>query len=121
MISILVSMGALMAKAKAPMPDVIVLLPGILGSVLQRNGKDIWALSAGAIARGVWTLGGSVEDLSLPYDPQDLDDLGDGVIARCLMPDTHLIPGLWKIDGYSKISYTILSKFQVTPGENYFE
>ena len=33
--------------AKQPMGDVVVLLPGILGSVLQRDGKDVWAPIAG--------------------------------------------------------------------------
>ena len=27
-----------------PIPDVVVLLPGITGSVLQRDGKDIWEI-----------------------------------------------------------------------------
>ena len=43
--------------AKQPMGDVVVLLPGILGSVLTRDGKDVWAPSLGAVARGLWTLG----------------------------------------------------------------
>ena len=34
--------------AKEPLGDVVVLLPGILGSVLTRDGKDVWAPSAGA-------------------------------------------------------------------------
>ena len=38
--------------AKEPMGDVVVLLPGILGSVLPRDGKDVWAPTPGAIARG---------------------------------------------------------------------
>ena len=33
--------------AKQPLGDVVVLLPGILGSVLQRDGKDVWAPSPG--------------------------------------------------------------------------
>ena len=34
---------------RKPMPDVIILLPGITGSVLQKkDGKDSWTLSAEA-------------------------------------------------------------------------
>lgn len=29
--------------SKLPMGDVVVLLPGILGSVLERDGRDVWA------------------------------------------------------------------------------
>src|SRR5437763_5264538 len=106
---------------RKPMPDVIVVLPGILGSVLQKNGKDIWALSAGALARGVFTGLGSVKDLTLTQDSPDVEDLGDGVTASRLMSDVHLIPGLWKIDGYSKIASYIRSTFKVETGKNYFE
>ena len=38
--------------AKQPMGDVVVLLPGILGSVLQRDGKDVWAPSPGRRSAG---------------------------------------------------------------------
>ena len=34
--------------SRTPVGDVIVLLPGIMGSVLQKDGKDVWALSGGA-------------------------------------------------------------------------
>ena len=30
---------------KIPMKDMVIILPGILGSVLQKDGKDLWAVS----------------------------------------------------------------------------
>jgi pimeloyl-ACP methyl ester carboxylesterase len=101
--------------------DVIVLLPGILGSVLQRDGKDVWAPSAGAVWRGLWSLGRSVKDLKLREDPVDKDDLGDGVRATRLVPDVHLLPGVWGIDGYSGITKMILDNFDVELGKTYIE
>ncbi|MBG0565471.1 lipase/acyltransferase domain-containing protein [Actinoplanes aureus] len=101
--------------------DVIVLLPGITGSVLQRDGKDVWAPSGGAVLNGVRSLGRSVKELMLERDPVDQDDLGDGVVATRLVPDVHLIPGLWGIDGYSGISAMITSTFDVVPGRTYLE
>jgi pimeloyl-ACP methyl ester carboxylesterase len=101
--------------------DVIVLLPGILGSVLQRDGKDVWAPSAGAVWRGLWSLGRSVKDLELREDPFDKDDLGDGVRATRLVPDVHLLPGVWGIDGYSGITKMILDNFDVELGKTYIE
>ena len=38
------------------MRDVIVLLPGIMGSVLQKDGKDAWALSGGALIAALRSL-----------------------------------------------------------------
>ena len=37
-----------------------------------------------------------------------------------MIPDLHLIPGLWKIDGYSKLSRCLQRQFAVTPGRNFF-
>jgi pimeloyl-ACP methyl ester carboxylesterase len=107
--------------AKQPLGDVVVLLPGILGSVLQRDGKDVWAPTPGAIARGLWTLGRSVRSLELTSDPWEVDDLGDGVTAPRLMSGVHLIPGFWSIDVYAGISAMITSTFDVVPGETYIE
>ena len=103
------------------MPDIIILLPGILGSALRKNGKEMWGLSANAIARGVLTLGQSIQGLELQNDDPDQEDLGDGVTADRLIPDLHLIPYLWKIDGYSRIRDQIMQVFDVTEGQNYFE
>ena len=34
---------------KTQMGDVIVIVPGITGSILQKNGQDLWALSGEAL------------------------------------------------------------------------
>jgi hypothetical protein len=36
------------------------------------------------------------------------------------MPDLHLLPGIWKIDGYSKIAGAIKANFKVMEGRNFF-
>ena len=104
-----------------PSADVIVLLPGITGSVLQKDGKDVWALSGGALWQGLKDFGESIKELRLEQDDPEADDLGDGITAPRLIADTHLIPGLWKIDGYGKVAETIKRELDVTPGLNFFE
>ena len=106
---------------KQPMDDVVVLLPGILGSVLEKDGKDMWAMSPGAAFRALLSLGGSIKGLALDGDDPDADDLGDGVIATRLLPDLHLVPGLWKIDGYGAIAKAMRDQFELIDGQNYFE
>jgi pimeloyl-ACP methyl ester carboxylesterase len=103
------------------MGDVIVMLPGITGSVLQKDGKDVWAPTVGAGIGALLSLGKNVKGLALTDDPPDVDDLGDGVVATRVMPDVHLIPGLWKIDGYSKLKSYVTKTFDVRSGENLFE
>ena len=102
-------------------PDIVVLVPGIMGSVLTQKGKDVWALSGSAIVRALFSLAGSVKELALHGDDPALDDLGDGVEAPRLMPDTHLIPGFWKIDGYTGLRDFLFSRFALQDGINYFE
>src|SRR5687768_8616261 len=112
----------LYAQQKAKMGDVIVVLPGIMGSVLQKRGRDVWNLTGAALINALWTRGGNFKDLKIVgEDDPTKDDLGDGIVATRLFEDTHLIPGFWKIDGYTKLRNAIHSGFQVTPGENYFE
>ena len=105
---------------REPMQDVIVLLPGILGSVLKKNGKEVWALSGSALGRGLFSLGASVRSLELEHDDPVAEDL-DGVVADRLMGDVHLIPGLWKIDGYSNLAESITAVFEVERNKNFYE
>jgi hypothetical protein len=106
--------------ARRPLPDVMVIVPGITGSVLQKDGRDVWAVSGGAAVQALRSLGRSLQDLALPPGAAPLDDLGDGVTAPRLVSDVHLIPGLWKIDGYSRLVAGVERRFDVRAGENLF-
>ena len=46
---------------RIPIPDVVVLLPGITGSALAKDGKEIWAPSAGAVLRNLVGLGAALK------------------------------------------------------------
>jgi hypothetical protein len=99
------------------MKDVVVLLPGILGSALEKNGKSLWDVSAGAIGRALFSLGGSIDQLALSSEAST----GDGMTATHLLSDAHIVPFLWKIDGYSGLSQYVQAKLGLTPGEDFFE
>ncbi len=98
------------------MRDMVVLLPGISGSVLQRNGKDIWAPSGQAVWQALRSLGSSIRDLRLDGDDPQADDLDDGVRATRVITDVHLIPGLHKIDGYTGL-LQLLAGFGAITGD----
>jgi len=102
------------------MPDVVVCIPGITGSVLRKGGKDIWNISGSAVLNALRTLGGDLQDLKLADDPVDVDDV-DGITAPSVIRDVHFIPGIWKIDGYTKLVNHIEQNFDVKHGENLFE
>ncbi|WP_144120977.1 lipase/acyltransferase domain-containing protein [Catellatospora sichuanensis] len=80
--------------------DLVVVLPGILGSTLRHDGKLVWAPSAGSALRAIRTLGDSLRQLQLPNGIGD-EHPDDGVEPAGLMPDLHVVPGLWTpVKGY---------------------
>ena len=103
------------------MPDVLVVIPGILGSELKQHGRVAWGFSGSAPLHAINTFGGSIGALRLSGDSPDPDQLVDGVEATRVLPDLHLIPYLWKIDGYSGLTETLTRTFDVARGANYFE
>ncbi|MEU4428667.1 hypothetical protein AB0F81_49330 [Actinoplanes sp. NPDC024001] len=83
--------------------DLVVVLPGILGSTLRHRGKLVWSPSARSAVQAVKTFGGSIRDLLLPDDIGD-DHPGDGVEPDGLMPDLHALPGIWTpVKGYDRL------------------
>jgi pimeloyl-ACP methyl ester carboxylesterase len=107
--------------AKPRMRDMIILLPGITGSVLKKDGKELWGLSFRAFWNALPSPHAALQQLKLGDDDLIKDDLGDGITATELMPDAHLIPFFWKIDGYTAIRKSIQNYFEIKTGTNYFE
>ncbi|MFI7494383.1 hypothetical protein ACH9D2_06645 [Kocuria sp. M4R2S49] len=101
--------------------NVYVLLPGITGSILTKDGKDVFGLTAAAGLRALFTGGNSLQSLKVEPTMSIQDRPDDGVTASAIAPDAHLIPGLWKIDGYGKVADYIIKRLKAKPGENYFE
>lgn len=115
-----------MIHTKWRMEDVLVVLPGITGSVLEKaDGTPVWAPAPRLLLQCLRTLGASL--LSLRIDHQD-PDYDDGVRATGLVPYS-LVPGLAAFDGYSGLRRHLFSHFDLTAGDargggppaNYFE
>jgi hypothetical protein len=84
--------------------DLIVVVPGITGTVLQRDGRDLWSLSLSAVRRGVTGFARTVESLRLP------DDIGSGpappqseMEPGGLISGWHLWPGIYGGPGYRRL------------------
>lgn len=104
-----------------PCQDVVVFLPGITGSVLKKDGREVWGTDACAIWRAVVSGGGSFHELELPNGASASDTFDDGIQTGGLVKDLHLIPGLWKIDGYSSACDKIVSDHKLVRGKNFIE
>lgn len=99
----------------ANFPDLVILLPGITGSVLANaKGQEVWSPSAGAVWRAISSFGNSIEGLELADDQTD-----DGVTATRLVPDVTIVPGLVKIDGYSRVSDYLVHQLGLVAGQNF--
>jgi hypothetical protein len=98
--------------------DVVVLLPGILGSVLGRDGA-VWEISPKAVIKALTSLGGSLKELELTAGGDRPSP--DGVKATGLFKDTQIIPNFWKIDGYEKTGRVLKQTLALEDGDNYFE
>ena len=96
---------------KTIMQDLIVIVPGILGSVLQKDGNDLWAVSGQAIWDFIKSKGKALDALKINQDDPEAEDLGDGIKVVRLIEDAQVIPGLFKVDGYTKITRMITENF----------
>jgi pimeloyl-ACP methyl ester carboxylesterase len=99
-----------------PPTDVVVVLPGILGSTLRQDGHLVWAPSAGSALRAIATFGASVKRLQLPAGIGD-EYPDDGVEPAGLMPDLHVLPGIWTpVKGYDPLLARLRSLGYREPG-----
>lgn len=115
--------------AKTEMRDMIIVLPGITGSVLvDEKGNEVWNASAGAAWSYIRSLGESLEKLVVaPHTPGD-DAPAGSIRATALVPGIHGVFGLGRIDGYHTLTSMIRDNFNLVPiGEdpavpgNYYE
>ncbi len=109
---------------KTPMRDMIVILPGIMGSVLQKDGTDLWNVSRQAFWQVVRSFGNRLQDLRLEGDDPSGGDIGDGIKPTRLITDSYMIPafgGFGKlVDGYNRTSELITKNFDsITKGNIY--
>lgn len=99
--------------------DLIILLPGITGSELRKDDKIIWGYSPKIAIQAILKPSKFNENMNLKQDSIN-SDLEDGIVATRLLPDFHYLPGIKKVDGYSKISKYLASVEGIIPGESFF-
>ncbi len=107
--------------------DIFVVIPGVMGSVLTKKRADgkkdlpLWSPAFSTIGRALRYRTKNLLALRLEHEPKSLEDLEGDIVAEALMPDVHIIPRFWKIDGYGALSQFVKNRFDVTPGETFFE
>jgi hypothetical protein len=70
-------------------PDVVVVLPGLIGSALTKDGRPLWGITPGSL----WGIvaGKALKELSLASVDNEEDDLGDGIVATSLIDNVEIV------------------------------
>ncbi|MDK1493035.1 hypothetical protein QN219_23815 [Sinorhizobium sp. 7-81] len=100
----------------AQFPDLVIFIPGILGSVLAKDGKTVWDLSVTGLYRGT-----RLTELHLDAPGSLDDDIGDGITAVGVVDNIGGIPGLWKLGGYSRLRDKLIADLGLQLGRNFRE
>jgi len=93
--------------------DILVVIPGILGSNLRRQSKQTWGYKN--LALNLHRLASRLaEDLTLPANAFEAPEAGydDGTLAAGIMKTQGIIPGFWSIDGYDDLLSTLRARFK---------
>lgn len=117
---------------RAPLRDLLIFLPGIMGSSLRIDGRDVWALSGQAISTFFRTspqIGADLKRLKMRDDDCEIDDLEDGITPGDVIRGDTLVAPLVKLGGYRPVIEAIQAEFSGVvegsahapqPGANFF-
>ncbi len=94
--------------------DLLIFLPGIMGSSLRLDGEDLWAVSGQSVWQFFKTaphLGQRLQALKVRDDDYQRANLGDGItVGEVIMGDALVAP-LLRIGGYRPIIERIAHDF----------
>ena len=67
-----------------PFRDVVILLPGITGSTLTKDGKVLWGADLGGLMRAVVSGGDTIRQLALTHgdDPNEDEPAADRPVQQ---------------------------------------
>ncbi|MGC4989921.1 lipase family alpha/beta hydrolase [Nocardia salmonicida] len=84
--------------------DVVVIVPGITGSVLARGQHELWSLSAAAVKRGALHTSDVLDELQLPPVAGDLSEYAEFELdCPDVIRGVHIWPGFWRGSGYGTL------------------
>ena len=94
--------------------DLVVIVPGMLGTRLATSSRTLWDPPAGDLWRGIEVFAAAVDDFHLPRDLGD-GPATDGIMPLGLVADVHGLPGIWgAAAGYDDLTDWLLSAFTLT-------
>jgi pimeloyl-ACP methyl ester carboxylesterase len=102
------------SKAK----DLVILIPGILGSRLLHQGKPFWGDDSPTFLQWVKRHGNDLAHLSIGPDDPAVDDLGDGITPSGLVESFLVVGRFVKVGGYASLARFLQKDLRLKLGEN---
>ena len=97
--------------------DLVIIVPGILGSRLVHNGVPLWGDSR-TFLQWVRAHGADLAHLAVGGDDPSLEDLGDGIAPDGLIDGFLVVGRFVKIGGYASLTRALQKSFALKLGEN---
>jgi hypothetical protein len=95
------------------MTDVLVVIPGIMGStLLDRDGNELWGVKPGTLIKSIFRLGRNFESLRLPPGIGD-NPAPNGIRPGAAIPIPHVVGKMLGTDGYGQLLAWLGEKFEL--------
>jgi hypothetical protein len=102
----------------AKVKDLVVVIPGALGSRLFCAGQPLWGYGATSFLQWLQQRGGDLAPLALGGDDPTVDDLGDGIRADGVIESPLVVGRFLKISGYGPLLHHLERTLRLRRGEN---
>ncbi len=103
--------------SRAKFGDLVIIVPGMLGSRLNLNGAPLWG-DARTFLEWARTHGAQLGKLSVGADDPSLEDLGDGIAPDGLIDGFLVVGRFLKVGGYGALARALQRDLSLKLGEN---
>ncbi|GLY38402.1 hypothetical protein Amsp01_044260 [Amycolatopsis sp. NBRC 101858] len=90
--------------------DLVIVLPGIMGSILESPRGAVWNAEVGVLARGLSNVAGTLAELALPAGIDDGDPDPSGYVPTDLVRGWSIWPGFHSGPGYGAFLDDLLKR-----------
>jgi pimeloyl-ACP methyl ester carboxylesterase len=96
------------------MEDLVVILPGITGSVLSVDKKSVFEATNSLLVSTWYRRGRNLDVLKMPVPDPQTDGLPDRIEATSIFLGPHWLLGMGWVNGYSQLSRRIMDEFSTS-------
>lgn len=98
--------------------DLVIIVPGVLGSRLLHNGSPLWGDDSPTFLQWARRRATDLAYLSVGSDDASLDDLGDGIVPDGLVQGPYVIGRFTRAGGYARLTSALQKRFSLKLGVN---